>query len=192
MELFEAIAGRRSIRKFTGEEIPRELLEQVLDAGRLAPSGKNAQPWKFVVATGKAKAEMLAAMKAGIERFDREMGLGLEVTADAKNTLRIMEEAPVAVLVVDPLDNLQEPSERIGEIINIQSVGAAIQNMLLAATALGLGSLWIANTFFAYDELTAWLGEAGLLVAAISIGYPAQDPPARPRKPLDQIVTWRE
>ena len=66
--MIEAIEQRRSIRANEDRPVSRELLEEILRAGTLAPSSKNRQPWRFVVVTGQAKAEMLAVMKAGLER----------------------------------------------------------------------------------------------------------------------------
>lgn len=83
------------------------------------------------------------------------------------------------------------PEERIYDICNIQSVSAAIQNMLLAATEKGLGSLWICNTYFAYAELTEWLNDGGELLAAVTLGYPDESPSARPRKPIEDVIEWR-
>jgi nitroreductase len=76
-------------------------------------------------------------------------------------------------------------------LVNVQSVGAAIQNMLLAAQDLGLGSLWIADVFYAYGKLCSWLGKEGqMMVAAVSFGYPDENPDARPRKPVSDVTHW--
>lgn len=66
-----------------------------------------------------------------------------------------------------------------------------MENMTLTATELGLGSLWICDTYFAYDELNRWLNVDGELIAAMTIGYANETPPARPRKKLEDIVQWR-
>ena len=72
-----------------------------------------------------------------------------------------------------------------------RSASAAIENMALTAADLGLGSLWIANTYFAYPELKAWLDMPGELVAALTLGYAAEAPARRPRKSLAEKVVWR-
>ncbi len=106
-----------------------------------------------------------------------------------------MEQAPVTVLAVNPLgrgmDAPQTLEERVLEICSIQSISASIQNLLLAATDKGIGSLWICDIYFAYPELSAWLGEEGQLVAAVALGYPEESPAPRPRKPLEEILRWR-
>ena len=106
-----------------------------------------------------------------------------------------MRQAPVIIFVVNPLglDLLtpQNAENRVFEICNAQSIGAAVENMSLAAVENGLGSLWICDTYFAYDELKAWLGGAGEPFAAMAIGYAAETPRSRPRRALENIVEWR-
>ena len=81
--------------------------------------------------------------------------------------------------------------ERVSEICNAQSMGAAIENMTLAATELGLGSLWICNTFFAQEELNHWLNADGQLYAALAVGYADEAPAPRPRRKAELTVEWR-
>lgn len=195
--MLSAIRNRRSIRAFSDRPVPREALEEILRAGTLAPSSKNRQPWRFIVAAGRAKEELLEAMDRGLEREARSPllpGSGAYLSG-AGNTRRIMAQAPVVILVMNPLglplDRDLTPEERIYEICNAQSLGAAVENMSLAAQALGLGSLWICDTYFAYRELTEWAGGPGELFAALALGYPEEAPPPRPRKPLGEIVEWR-
>lgn len=73
----------------------------------------------------------------------------------------------------------------------MQSIGAAIENMALTATELGLGSLWICDTFFAQKELNDWMNMEGELIAAMAIGYADEMPSSRSRKNMDDIVEWR-
>jgi len=79
---------------------------------------------------------------------------------------------------------------RIWSLVNTQSIGAAIQNMLLAAEAAGLGTLWICDVLVAEDELAAWLGRTDELVAAVAVGYADEAPPARPRKSWREVTDW--
>ena len=83
------------------------------------------------------------------------------------------------------------PEERIFELCNAQSIGACMENMSLAALRMGLGSLWICDTYFALAELNAWLGGGRQLMAAMALGYPDENPPPRPRKEFDSLVEWR-
>lgn len=114
---------------------------------------------------------------------------------DAKNTLKIMREAPILIAIINtngsspfvPVDS----DDRVTEICDTLSIGAAVQNMLLAAERLSLGTLWIANTYFAYTELTELLQTEGQLVGAVAVGYAEESPEARPRKDLDEVAEYR-
>ena len=100
------------------------------------------------------------------------------------------------ILIVNPLglglNRVLTAEERVYELCNAQSVGAAIENMCLTATQLGLGSLWICDTYFAYEELCGWLQTDGELLAALAVGYADENPSPRPRKPLTDVVEWRK
>ena len=192
------IVNRRSIRAYLPQPVSRKDIETVLQAGALAPSAKNRQPWRFTVALAKKKAEALAAMAQGLEEERRRPLLpeSARHLGGAVQTLAIMKQAPVVIFVTNPLG--QDPrqtlntDERVTELCNAQSLGACLENMTLQATALGLGSLWICNTYFAYDALQEWIGRPGALAAAMALGYAAGNPPPRPRKPLEELAEWRE
>lgn len=190
METFEAIESRRSIRKFKTDSISRETLMKILKAGTLAPSGKNKQPWKFYVVQGHKRQEMTDAMQKGITRLEA-MGVN---TGSARYSMEIMAQAPVTIFVFNPTSKHplleRDTLETYSDIVDIQSVGAAIQNMLLAAVDLGLGSLWICDVFFAYEEICAWLEEKGQMVAAVAFGVPDQKPQARPRKTVESLTEF--
>lgn len=190
MDVFEAIAQRRSIRTFKDTPIPKEMLLKILEAGTQAPSGKNAQPWRFVVVQENKRAEMVRVMREGIANLKAQ---GID-TGSAPWTAKVMAQAPVTVFVFNAEVEGLIPEKPIPaltwELVNVQSIGAAIQNMLLAAQAQGVGSLWIGDIFMAYRELCAWLEETHELVAAVSFGYPDEQPEARPRKSVDEVTTW--
>lgn len=196
--MINTIYERRSIRKFLSKMIPKEDIMEILQCGLKAPSSKNRQPWKYIVVLGKEKEEMLKAFRKGIQREENEQALLPESKnhlAGAKYTIQIMEQAPVIIFAVNPLGKgiFQElsPEERVYEICNIQSISASIQNMLLAATEKGIGSLWICDIYFAYAELCQWLQPEGELLAAVAFGYPDENPGERPRKRLEDVVEWR-
>ena len=184
--MLDAIAARRSIRKFKNTPVPRHIIEEIIKAGALAPSSKNRQPWHFVVTTGKAKEEALAVMERGLEREAQQPLLPESAVyiGGAHNTLNIMRQAPAVIFVVNTrgLDLLtpQNAENRVFEICNAQSIGAAVENMSLAAVEAGLGSLWICDTYFAQQELCTWLG--GELAAAFALGYADEEPAQRPRQ----------
>ena len=193
-----AIKNRRSIRKFKNNSISEMNLHTILEAGIAAPSSKNRQPWHFTVVRGDAKEELAQVM---------ERGLNLEVKAhkpflpeSAFTSVNVMRQAPVVVLVSNELGNSTDfeanlsVDERVAEICNVQSVAAAIENMLLAAQELGIGSLWVCDIFFAYPEISRWLETKnpghGMLVAGLCFGYADEMPKARTRKSLHDVTTF--
>lgn len=195
-ERTEPIYTRRSIRKFQNKMIEKEVLAKIIDAGRAAPSAKNRQPWRFLVYSGEAKQKLLCHMKKGIEREKENPSLpgsGYGIP-DAENTLRIMESAPVIIMVLNT--NGKSPfaavsaDERFTEINDMLSIGAAVENMLLQAEALDVGTLWIGNTCFAYRELTEYIGTDAQLTGAVALGYKAEHPSMRPRKSAEDIVEY--
>ena len=196
--MLHEIMTRRSVRAYLPKPVSRADIELVLQAGALAPSSKNRQPWHFTAALGAAKEEALAAMNQGLEEEIRRPLLpeSAQYLGGAKRTLAIMRQAPAVIFVTNPLGldprQILTTDQRIFELCNAQSLGACLENMTLQATALGLGSLWICDVYFAYDALCGWLGSQGTLAAAIALGYAAETPPSRPRKPLAELVEWKE
>lgn len=193
----DAIFNRRSIRKFRADAVPLENIPEILEAGRMAPSAKNRQPWKYLVFGNEKKREFLAAMEEGLRREEfgvTDLPKSKFGIPDAWNTLRIMREATILIVVLNtngrspflPVDN----DARVSEICDSLSIGASIENMILAAEDFGLGTLWIANTCFAYHELTAYLGTEKQLVGAIALGYPNERPMQRPRRKLEEIAEF--
>ncbi len=192
MQTLEAIAQRRSIRKFKDIPVTDEQIRALLHAATLAPSGKNRQPWRFVVVRGEKRAAMSAAMRKGMEKL-KAFGVDL---GSSPWTVQVMEHAPVTIFVFNANLTMEQGEESMSaqelvfNSVDVQSIGAAIQNMLLTATDMGLGSLWICDVFYAYPELCEWLGETHQMIAAVAVGYPAEEPPARPRKAVDEVTRW--
>lgn len=192
------IEERRSIRKYKSINVRKEQIEQMIEAARLAPSAKNRQPWKYIVYTGVEKIRLLDVMETGL-KIEQEKHLLLPKSVfglpDAFNTLRIMREAPVIIIVMNT--NGQSPYEaidvdgRVAEICDSLSIGASIENMILKATEIGLGTLWIANTCFAYNKLMSFINSPGQLIGAVAVGYADEQPEARPRKALEDIIEYK-
>lgn len=158
MDALEAIQKRRSIRKYTGEPIPRKDLERIVDAGRLAASGSNRQPWDFVVIT------------------DHKMINKLKIAS------QWMEKAGAIIAVV------LDPSSRWW----VEDGSAAVENMLIASTALGYGSCWLEGyTLPREEEFKALLGipKERKLLTLVPIGVPAEWP-TKEKKPLDEVLHW--
>ncbi len=190
MNTLDAIAARRSIRKFKDTPIPDEALRAILTAAIQSPSGKNRQPWRFVVVQGDKRAEMVRVMREAMAKL-KARG---EDTGSGEWSAHVMEQAPVTIFIFNPEGMhpwlARSIDQMFTDLVNIQSIGAAIQNMLLAAQDLGIGSLWICDVLYAYEEFCHWLGEECEMIAAVSLGYPDESPAARPRKPFDEVVRW--
>ena len=187
----EVIERRRSIRRFQKKGVSKEMILQILEAARQAPSAKNAQPWRFLVLGPQSRNAALNAMDAGV-RCRMDAVANRPLLAGAIHTLRIMKSAPVLILVVNPAGGTPADSvsgwARVAELLDAMSVGAAVENLLLEAVALGLGALWIGNTFFAYDEIAAALEIQGQLLGAVAVGWPDETPEPRPRQSMEEIA----
>lgn len=120
---------------------------------------------------------MLSIMKKGIEMEEINPRIPLLVSGipDAKITLRIMETALIVIIVLNingksPFIQL-DADDRFTEMNDLFSIGISIENMLLKADELNIGTLWIGNTCFAYQELMEYIGSTAELVGAIALGY---------------------
>ncbi len=180
MELIDAIRGRKSIRGFKGEPVPMELVREVLDAANYAPSAKRGEQWRFTVLTGGPKDAFVAFFDAELDKFIAEHGV--KEAGSSKNSCRIMGEAPVLVVVWN--------SGVHGWITEEHSVAAAIQNMLLRAYDLGLGSLWIGDVYYAYDAIRRYFGKGWKLSGAVSLGYADGEGAGFTRKTVDEAAEF--
>jgi nitroreductase len=162
MELIEAIKGRRSIREFKEIPVSKEIIEDVLTAGNWAPSAKNGHQWRFTVLTEKAKEDYLQMFRDHLENFIQKHGH--KEAGSTPWTLDIMEKAPVVIIVWN--------TNEYGWLTEEHSVAAAIQNICLRAFDLGLGSLWIGDVFYAYEETRNYFDKKWKLSGAVALGYP--------------------
>ena len=183
MELIDAIQGRRSIREYKADPVPREIIEDIIEAGNWAPSAKNGHQWRFTVLTGKAKDDYNLMFRNKLDTFIQEHGR--KEAGSAPWTLEIMEQAPVLLIVWNTNDNGWSTEEH--------SVAAAMQNICLRAYDLGLGSLWIGDVFYAYPETVAYFGKGNWkMTGAISLGYPATEGKVPKKKTLDEVAEFLE
>ena len=168
MDVLETIKDRRSIRTYDNRDLPKEVVDQLLDAARWAPSAGNVQPWAFVVVSSQ------------------EVKHNLSLAAYGQKDL---EEAPIVIVV---LADEKQAQERYGEkgktLYCLQDTAAATQNILLAAYSLGLGTCWIGA--FKEEETRKIINAPKNMrpVAMIPVGYPNETPQPRERRPLADIV----
>jgi len=180
MELDEALQGRRSIRRYLTKEVSLELVKQVIEGAILAPSAKNGQQWRFTMLMGKPKKRLTDFFTRELEKTSKK--IGKENMGSAFSSCSIMEHAPTLIMIWNA-------GERGWE-TEVQSVAAAIQNMLLKAYSLGLGTLWIGEIFYAQDALEHYFGKPWSLMAAVALGWPAEVPKPRPRKTIDEVAEF--
>ena len=163
MDLMQAIRARRSIREYLDRPVEEEKLLAVLEAGRLAPSARNMQDWKFIVVKDAATRRRLA---------------------EAARDQQFVGQAPVVIAACGTSDLVMT----CGQPAYAIDVAIALDHMTLAAASLDLGTCWIGA--FYEDQVKAILGVPPEIrvVALLPLGYPVEEPAARPRKNLDEIV----
>lgn len=168
MEVFEAIKGRRSVRKYKSKEIPEEDLKKILEAGRWAPSSGNTQPLEMVVIRDRETKENLS---------------------DAALGQKFVAEAPVTIVVCANVPRTEERyGKRGSELYIFQDTAAAAQNIHLMAYSLGYATCWVGA--FDDDEVAEVIEAPEEIrpLIIIPIGKPAEDPKAPQRRDLDEIV----
>lgn len=166
MEIAKLIKSRRSVRDFTGQIVSDDLIDQVLEAGRWAPSGLNNQPWRFVVIKkGEAMTRVAACTK-------------YQSTAEA------------ASLLISVFLDHDAGYDRTKD---VQAIGACIENMLLAAHALGLGACWLGEILNQRNQVEKFLEvpDSYELMAVLAIGYPQARQRSSSRKPLTELIFKR-
>lgn len=220
MDIMEAMKKRKSIRVYTPDPVGKETVQHLLEAAMLAPSGSNMQPWKFYVVGGEKKTELdeillncLAEGRTTTNEMRTERGGGDEAVqerlASRRSTLGqgIMETltnndlpleifakgsfkyfgAPVAIFVT--MDQSQGENTFV-------SIGAAVENLMLAAVDKGLGTCWIGMALMYSKEIKDFLNipETERIVSSLALGYPDEDAPLNlfkaTRDPFDTFVEW--
>jgi F420 biosynthesis protein FbiB-like protein len=186
---------RRSIRKYLAKEIPLDLIDLILETARWAPSAHNAQPWRFFVITEPQMKEKLAREMA--ERFQKDLekdGIPKELACNrAKISIDRFRVSPVIIIAcidMGQMDRYPDPfRQKAEEVMATQSLAAAVQTLLLSASALGLGGCWFCAPLFCPDVVKRVTGipDHCLPQGLITLGYPDENPIPPQRLPLDEI-----
>jgi coenzyme F420-0:L-glutamate ligase/coenzyme F420-1:gamma-L-glutamate ligase len=199
--ILDTIHGRRSVRRYLSKEVPDEIVEQVLEAARWAPSPHGRQPWRFALLRREETKERLADAMGEEWRVNLEMdGQSQEIVERRlEGSRKRLLDAPVLVLLclyLEDLDEYPDAERQRGEItMAVQSLGAAAQNALLAAYDLGLDAGWMCAPLFCPEKVVEALGLDPQLVphALLTLGYAGGDPPKRrARRSLDELVIYRD
>jgi len=163
MSLVDVVLSRRSIRRYEKKEIPKDVLDKIFEAGRQAPSAANKQPWHFIVLNDS--------------EVKKELSKGL--------FNRFINDATVTVVGCAHKD-------LIAGKWSIISTTIALQNMVIAAWALGVGSCWVGD--FNEEKVKKLLNipESWNVVALVSFGYPAEKPHPGKKKSIEEIVSFNK
>ena len=188
MDFDRVLRERHSVRAYSPRDVPHDVLERVLDAASFAPSALNEQPWRFFVATGEARAKVGEIMAQSTVYLEDYMELlGPEGYERASEWYTDLGGCPAVVAVAMPVSD-----DELTHLNRTLSVGAGIENVLLAVTNEGLGACSITFSFWLRDELARALEvpEDREIVALIAMGYPAEEPVAPPHS--HDIAVFRD
>ena len=190
-EVFDAIRQRRSVRKYLPKKISNEIVTEVLAAAGWAPSAHNSQPWRFIVLDDASVKRRLADAMADAWAKDLQRdGVTVEAIKRAERVERFAV-APVLILACLTMDGLRKFPDAEREVcerdLAVQSFGAALQNLLLAAHAKGLGACWFCAPAFCKETVRKILKipDAVEPQAFVAMGYPAEKPQVPIKKLLE-------
>ena len=190
-----SIKNRRSIRIFRDEPVSDEDLQTILHAANQAPSAHNQQSWRFIVIKGEKKSELVNLITARSMDFTRPSSVLLRMAS------RSIAAAPVVIAVANSGELIRRGTELFKvdkatghdffRIMEIQSSAAAVQNLLVAATSLGLAAVWLGVLVLIKKDILRFLGEPeGEFMAVIPVGYASKPSTAPKKRPLDVTVKY--
>lgn len=190
-----SIKDRRSVRLFTDQPVSKEDLNTVLSAANQAPSAHNQQAWRFVVLRGAAKNGLADLINTRSADFPKPSSVLLRMAS------RSIVSAPVVIAVANTGQLISHGTELFKvehglafdffRIMEIQSSAAAVQNLLVAATSLGLATVWLGVLVLVKDDALRFLGEPqGEFMAVVPMGYAQNTGPGPGRQPLEEVVKY--
>ncbi len=192
MELTEALRGRRSIRQLDNRPVPDDLVVAAIESAFLAPAPHHTRPWRYVIVSAGRRHALAAAMgSAWRADLARDGHPADRIERLLHESERRIVEAPALVLACLTHEGLRdwpdEQRQRNEWAMAQQSLGAGLQNLMLAAHNAGLASYWISAPLFAPEAVraaldlpTGWVAQA-----LVAVGYPAPRTEAKPRPPMD-------
>ncbi|HOU36244.1 MAG TPA: nitroreductase family protein [Candidatus Omnitrophota bacterium] len=194
-ETLRSIKERRSVRMFQDTPVSEEHLKTILQAANQAPSAHNQQSWRFIVLKGEKKAELVELISTKAGDFPKPASVLLRMAS------RSIASSPVVIAVANSGELITRGTELFKvdkstghdffRIMEIQSSAAAVQNLLLAATSLGLATVWLGVLVLIKHDVLEFLGEPdGEFMAVIPVGYPSQKPAGPSKQPLDMVVRY--
>jgi nitroreductase len=196
-ETIQTIRHRHSVRLFTDRPVSDHDLKVILQAANQAPSAHNQQSWRFIVVRGPRKGALAELVSSRAGAYPRPSSTLLRMAA------RSIVSAPVVVAVANTGELIrrgpelfevgQERARDFFRTMEIQSSAAAVENLLLAATSLGIGSVWLGILFLIKEEVLEFLGEpAGEFMAVVPLGYPARPVKGPKKRPAAALIKYLE
>lgn len=191
MELNQVIQERRSTRKFSNKPVEKTKILDLIECARMSPSAANRQPWYFVIVDGEQKNRVATIMEEQLDRREVELDRAThathtyQATSSIVNSIRIIKEAPILILVFRPHGEDFHDSDYL-------SIGSAVEHICLKATDFHLGSLWIRDIIYTKNEIEQLFAQQNReLVASVAIGYSAEEPYPRKKKSIEEIMEWK-
>ena len=189
-DTLKTIRNRHSIRTFTNQPLSDDLIRVLLDSANDAPSAHNQQSWRFIVVRGDKKRDLAQLINARSGDFPRPASVLLRMAAKS------IASAPVVIAVANTGDLIRhgtelfkvekEMAQDFFRTMEIQSSAAAVQNLLLAATSLGLGAVWLGILYLIKDDLLRFLGEPeGEFMAVVPVGHASQTSSGPKKQPVE-------
>jgi nitroreductase len=196
-EVLKTIADRHSTRQFSSEPVSDEQLKLILNAANQAPSAHNQQSWRFIVLAGDKKKGLASLIASKAEQFPRASAALLRMAS------RSITSAPVVIAISNTGELIHHGtqlfqidsklSDDFFRTMEIQSSSAAVENLLIAATSLGLASVWLGIMFLIKDEILEYLNEPkGEFMAIIAVGHPEKHGISPQKRPLEKIARFVE
>lgn len=194
-ETLQSIYKRRSIRFFTEQQVSQDDLLTILNAANQAPSAHNQQSWRFIVLSGEKKAELVKLTT------DKSTGFPRPTSALLRMAARSIASAPIVVAVVNTGElihrgpELFEVEKEIARdffrVMEIQSSAAAVENMILAATSIGLSSVWLGVLIMIQKEVLEFLGNpGGEFMAVVPVGYAVKGSSGPKKRELNVVMKY--
>jgi nitroreductase len=196
-ETINVIKARHSVRTFDEKEVSDDLIMTVLEAANCAPSAHNSQSWRFIVLRGEKKNDLAKLVSARAESFQRPSSVLLRMSAKSISSApAVIAVANTSELIKHGTDLFKVDKERgvdFFRTMEIQNSAAAVENLLIAATSLGLATVWLGILYLMKDEVLSFLGEPeGEFMAVVPIGYAARESAGPTKRPISEIVRFMQ
>ncbi|RLB87522.1 MAG: hypothetical protein DRH10_09020 [Deltaproteobacteria bacterium] len=191
-DLLKLIKNRRTIRKYQNKPIPIKIINKIIEAGRWSSSIHGFQPWRFLVIRNDNLIEKISKV---LIKKSKRIGAGTNILLSS--SAETIGKAKVIVVVfdtkefVDLANRFRKSYVKVARITGLSAISASIQNMILVAESLEIGSCWLDMPLFCEKQINKLLGvKDEQLVAILTLGYPAEEGKRSERKPIEETVRY--